>query len=267
MCYMSVILKRRSRDEQGPSSGQEGQTSLDDAIDEAVDGLEDGPMAGEEEDRFDVMAAEIADLLRTAKVASHRLEAESAVTAQATIDEANDRAATLVAEAEARAEAQTRESAALLDEATTLLERARVRDVAIRGEADQYAAAKRAELTELVATASRAKQSSADTLEKSRKVLSDAEQELTKAIEQATEVLAALTAIRAAAAPVEAEQQALESETPETIDLTDSAAEASGEKKQGDESAEKDGDDLDQSLRTAVAKAVEQTSGSQEPET
>jgi hypothetical protein len=263
MCYTFGILKRRGRDEDHPSDERDAQNSLDDAIDEVANGVEGESMPDEEADRFDVMAAEIADLLRTAKMASRRLESEAATMAQATIDAANERAAAVVAEAEARNKGRTKEAKQLLDEATSLLDQARTRDATVRREADEYAVARRAEVAEQIATATRAREASAETLEKSRKLLSDAEQELTKAIEQATGALAALTAIRSAAGPVEAEHEALDATTAsDEIDLTDGAMEASGREK----AAEGKADDLDESLRAAVAKAVEQTSNAHESE-
>ena len=197
-------MKRRGKEERPPRNGTEGQSSLDDAIDEVTDGVEGEAMGDDGEDRFDVMAAEIASLFRSAQDASRRLESEAAARAKATL-----------------VEAETRKG-----EADALIAEARERNVSIRREADEYADARRAELAELTAAATSTREASAETLDKARKLLSETEQELTKIIDQATAALAALSAIRAASAPVEAEQKALDdSAASEVVDLTDDKAE------------------------------------------
>ncbi len=223
---------------------------------DGTDAADPAAPSSAEGDQFDLMAAEIALMLRNAREASHRLETEAQVKAKETTEAGATEAAALVAAAEAQCQTMADEAKALLDEATMLLGLAREHDLASRREADDYAAARRAELSDLVAEATGAREASGETLDRARQVLDDAERELNRCIEQTTSALAAFASIRESIAPVEQARSALGSPTVGDTEPADDDAPAAT-----DEDTVIDlTDDRDASIRSAVAKAVERAS-------
>ncbi len=107
MCYKSHIRIHRAKDDknsEGDSGGdQNAHDSLDEVVGEVVDEIDREPTPVEGEDRFDVMADEIAAVLRTTHESAARLQAEAEQKATARIDEATAKAAALLADAETAA--------------------------------------------------------------------------------------------------------------------------------------------------------------------
>ncbi|HVN51821.1 MAG TPA: hypothetical protein VMT43_10335 [Acidimicrobiales bacterium] len=188
------------------------------------------------DDPFDVLAGEIATMLRDTKEACRRIEAQAEERAAHTVEEAGAQAEELVADAEAHAAAQ-------------------------RAEVEAETQARRAEAQQLLDEAGRAREAAAAMMTQSRKLLADAERELAKSIDQANAMRAALEAIRSEVVALDEDHVIDLTDTPGVNGATGVAAEAV-EGPTGDPAGD---EALDGAVRDAVARAVEGASNAQDP--
>ncbi len=153
-------------------------------------------------DEFDVLGAEVADVLRHTREVADRVRAdaeeqartitvEAEQHAEATIAEAEQQARDHRAEAERESEEQRAEVARQLDEAASVLEAAAARDLKLRSESEKH-------LAEAVAAR-----------DEGRAMLEHATERLNRADTVAQELAAQIEAARVEVAPLAAELQGL----------------------------------------------------------